>query len=71
MPTARKNSSRNLEGAYLTNEHSLWLVVTHTETGLRLEDCYTNLQTFYTHEEAAPLKLRYVCHRGTNTPKTP
>ena len=63
-----KLPSRRLEGCYLSDGVGLWLCVAHTTSGLRLENCYTNLQDFFTFDQV-PEGLRYVCDRRTDAPK--
>lgn len=73
MRSARKNSSDieppSLEGVYVTNGKSLFCVVAHTAHGIRLEDCYSNLQTYYDIGDFASLGLRRVGYRRGNAPK--
>ncbi len=59
MPNLPKESS-TLDGSYLTDGDDLYYVVAHTERGIRLENCHTNMQTYFTHGEFIDLKLRKV-----------
>lgn len=53
-----------LTGWYLSDGTELWWVVNHTAEGIRLENCYTNMQTYFTYPEFVKMGLKKVAKRG-------